>query len=81
MAAAPRMLDQFFHLLRRCGTLQLDIETDMVKGSAGAIQTKLVGDIKTATNVDLAILDGDIVKMREPRNLGEQSKGGAHEKK
>jgi hypothetical protein len=42
MATAPRVLDQFFHLLRRCGALQVDNETDAVKGGAGAIQAEFV---------------------------------------
>ena len=81
MAAAPRVLDQFLHLLGRCGTLQVDGETDAVKGGAGAVHAELVRDIKAAANLNLALFDGNIVKMREPRNLGEQSKGGADEEK
>jgi hypothetical protein len=81
MAAAPCVLDQFFHLLRRRGTLQVDGETDAVEGGAGAVQAELVRDIEAATNLNLAIFHRNIVKMREPRNLGEQSKSGAHEEK
>lgn len=81
MAAAPRVLDQFFHLLRRCGTLQVNHETDAVKGRAGTFQSELVRDIKAAANLNLALFDRNVVKMREPRNLGEQSKSGANQEK
>ena len=81
MAASPRVLDQLFHLLRRRGTLQVDGETDAVESGAGAVHAELVRDIEATTNLNLAIFDRNIVKMREPRNLGEQSKSGAHEEK
>jgi hypothetical protein len=81
MATSPRVLDQFFHLLWRCGTLQVDHEIDAVKGGAGAVQAELVRDIKATTHLNLALFDGNIIKMREPRNLGKQSKSGAHEEK
>jgi hypothetical protein len=42
MAAAPRMLDQLFYPLWRCGTLQVDSEIDVVKGGAGAVQAELI---------------------------------------
>lgn len=81
MAAPPRMLDQFLHPLRRRGTLQVHMETEVVKGSTGTFQAQLVGDIKAAPSINFTFLDRNIVQMREPRNLGEESKRGAHEQK
>ena len=79
VAASPRVLDKLFHLRRGRGTLQLDSEGDAVKRRSGSLQPKLVGNIEAATNVNLGVFDGNIVKMREPRNLGEQSKSRTHE--
>jgi hypothetical protein len=57
MAAAPRVLDQLFHLLGRSGALQVDEEADAVKGGAGAVEAEFVGYVEAATNLDLAFLD------------------------
>jgi hypothetical protein len=80
MAAAFRMLNQSFDLFGRCGTLQGYRERDAFECRPGAVQTEFIRDVERATDIDLAFLDGNVVEMREPRNLGKQSKSRAHKK-
>ena len=78
MAAAFRMLNQSFHLTWRRGTLESDSEHNVFKRRTRALQSEFVRDVKAAADVDLAFLDRNFVEMREPRNLGKQSKRRAH---
>jgi len=80
MTASFRVHYQFPNLLFRGGTLDGHCERDTLKGGAGAFQAHFVRHVKRATNVDFTILYWNIVKVREPRNLREQSKGGANKK-
>jgi hypothetical protein len=73
------MLNQSFDLFRRCGTLKRYGECDVFERRARAFQVEFVRDVKRTTDIDFSFLDGNFVKMREPRNLGKQSKRRAHE--
>jgi hypothetical protein len=73
------MLNQSFDLSRRCGTLKRYGECDVFERRARAFQVELVRDVKGTTDIDFSFLDWNFVKMREPRNLGKQSKRRAHE--
>jgi len=73
------MLDQSFDLFRSCGTLKRYGECDVFERRARAFQVEFVRDVKGTTNIDFSFLDGNFVEMREPRNLGKQSKRRAHE--
>ena len=55
-------------------------ERDVFECRARTLQPKFVRDVKHATNIDLSFLDRHFVEMREPRNLGKQSKRSAHKK-
>src|SRR5262249_30788005 len=74
------MLDQSFDLVGRRGTLESDGEGDVFECRTRPFQAKFVRDIKGATDIDLPFLDRNFVEMREPRNLGKQSKRCAHKK-
>ena len=80
MATSFRVHYQFPNLLFRGGTLDGHCERDTLKGGAGAFQAHFVRHVKRATNVDFTILYWNIVQVREPRNLREQSKCRAYEK-
>jgi hypothetical protein len=80
VAAAFCMLNQLFDLFRRRGTLQRDGESDVFERRPRTLQSKFVRDVKRATDIDLSFLDRNLVVMREPRNLSQQSKRRAHKK-
>ncbi len=80
MTALFCVQNQFPNLLFRSGTLDGHSERDTLEGGAGAFQAHFVSHVKRATNVDFTILYWNIIKVREPRNLREQSKGGANKK-
>jgi len=73
-------LNQSFDLFLRCGTHKSDGERDVFESRARSFQAEFVRDIKGATDIDLTLLDRYAVEMREPRNLGKQSKRRAHKK-
>src|SRR5262249_32193589 len=72
------MLNQSFDLVGRRRTLESDGEGDVFECRPRSFQAKFVRDIKGATDIDLSFLDRNFVEMREPRNLGKQSKRSAH---
>ena len=76
MAAPLRVRDEFLHPLGGRSALNGDGEGDLLEGRPGPVQPELVPHVKAAANIYLRILDGDIVKRREPRHLGEESEGG-----
>ena len=80
MAAAFRLLNQPFDLFGWRGTLQRYSECDVFERRTRALQAEFVRDVKGATDIDLSFLDRNFVEMREPRNLGKQSKRRAHKK-
>jgi hypothetical protein len=73
------MLDQSFDLFRSCGTLKRNNECDVFERRTRAFQVEFVRHVKGTTDIDFSFLDGNFVEMREPRNLGKQSKRRAHE--
>ena len=74
------MLDELLDLLGGRGTLKLDRESDAFERRSGSFQPHLVGHVERATDIHLAVFDRHFVKMREPRNLRQQSKRRAHQK-
>jgi hypothetical protein len=74
------MLDQSFDLFRRCGTLQGYGKCDVFECRTRPFQAEFGRDVKSATDIDLSLLDRNFVEMREPRDLGQESKRSAHEK-
>jgi hypothetical protein len=74
------MMNQSFDLIGGRGTLEGDGEGDVFECRTRSFQAKFVRDIKGATDIDLSFLDRNFVEMREPRNLGKQSKRRAHKK-
>src|SRR5262245_56556755 len=78
VTAAFRVLNQSFDLVGRRGNLESDGEGDVFECRPGSFQAEFVRDIKGATDIDLSFLDRNFVEMREPRNLGKQSKRSAH---
>src|SRR5262249_50680942 len=69
-----------FDLIWRRGTHESDGERDVFERRTRSFQAEFVRDIEGATDIDLSLLDRHFVEMREPRNLGKQSKRRAHKK-
>ena len=53
---------------------------DVFECCARSLQAEFVRDIKGATDIDFSFLNNNVVEMREPRKLGEQSKRRPHKK-
>ena len=79
MTAAFGVPDQLFDLLGVRRALKLNREGDAFERRSGSFQPHLVGDVERATNIHLAVFDRHFVKMREPRNLRQQSECRAHQ--
>ena len=79
MTPAFGMPDQLFDLLGVSRTLKLNRECDAFERRSGSFQPHLVGHVERATDIHLAVFDRHFVKMREPRNLRQQSERRAHQ--
>jgi hypothetical protein len=67
--------DQFFHLLAGSGALYRDGKRHLLEGCPWTLQTELIAHVEAASHVHLGIFDWHVIEWREPRQLGEQSKG------
>jgi hypothetical protein len=61
VAAAFGVSDQFSHSLSGRGALNRHSKRNFVKCSARPFETKLVGDVEAASNVNLGILNRYII--------------------
>jgi hypothetical protein len=74
------MVNQFLYLLRSGGALDVDGEDHALECRARPFQAHFIRYVEGTPNIDLACFDRNFVKVREPRNLGEQSERRADEK-
>ena len=80
VAGALRVLNQFHDAPGRRGTPDLHGKHDAFKGRSRTLQAQFIGHIEGAANIDHALFHGDFIQVREPRNLGQQSKSCTDEK-
>jgi len=72
------MRDQLSHRIARRTADEGEFDADLFEVSRGIIDVILFGIPESRPYVGGGILDGNLVERREPRHLGQQSKGGAH---
>ena len=78
VAGTFRMRDQLSHRIARRTADEGEFDADLFEVSRGIIDVILFGIPESRPYVGGGILDGNLVERREPRHLGQQSKGGAH---
>jgi hypothetical protein len=78
MAGTLGMGYQLAHVGARCVTDDRQLDRYFVEISRGVIDVVFLGISEAGANVGRRILDRDLIKWREPRQLGEQSKRRPH---
>jgi len=78
MAGALSVRGQQLHLLGAGGTHDLKLDLDLFEIGRRIVDVVLLGVAERPADVGAGVIDLDFVEWREPRQLREQSKGGAH---
>jgi hypothetical protein len=78
VAGSFGVLDQCADLARRCRRVNLQLDVDPLEERRFPVNVVLLGVEEGGPNVSRGVEDRDLVQRREPRRLGEQSKGGAN---
>jgi len=74
------MADEFLNWFRSGRAFYSYSKGYLFECGAGSVQSKFVSNIKSATNINLPIFNDNLVKVREPRNLRQQSESRPDEK-
>ena len=69
------------HLFSVCGADYPELDVDLLEPRGCIIDVVLLSVAKRGPHIGRGIVDLDLVERREPRHLGEQSKGCAHHQK
>ena len=78
MAGSFGMSDQFSNTGAWCATHNGQLDRHVFEKSRSIVDVVFLGVAERRPHVSRRIFDRDIVEWREPRQLGEQSKGSAH---
>ena len=78
VAGTLGMGDELAHAGARCATHDRERDRHLLEIGRGVVDVVLLRVSEGRPNVSRRVLDGDLVEWREPRQLGQQSKGRSH---
>jgi hypothetical protein len=78
VAGTLGMGDELAHVGTRSAADDRERDRHLLEIGRGVVDVVLLRVPEGRPNVSRRVLDGNLVKWREPRQLGQQSKGGSH---